>query len=51
MPGCKAYAPSDSGPLMTNKLAELFRNKRDSVANLETKLSSELKGYDQVFLW
>ena len=48
MPGCKAYAPSDSGPLMTNKLAELFRHERDSIANLETKLSSELKGYNQV---
>ena len=38
MPGCKAYAPSDSGPLMTNKLAELFRNKRTQLLTL--KLSS-----------
>ena len=49
MPGCKAYAPTDLGSLMTNKLAHLFRNERDSIANLESKLSSDLKGYDQVF--
>ena len=48
MPGCKAYAPTDSGPLMTNKLAHLFRRERDSVANLQYKLSSELKCYNQV---
>ena len=48
MPGCKAYAPTDLGPLMTNKLARLFRRERDSVANLQYKLSSELKCYNQV---
>jgi len=48
MPGCKAYAPTDLGPLMTNKLAHLLRHERDSVANLQSKLSSELKCYNQV---
>ena len=48
MPGCEAYARDDLGPLMTKELARLFRHERNSIANLVTKLSVELKDHNQL---
>ena len=48
MPGCEAYAHDDIGPLMTKELARLFCHERNSIANLVTKLSTELKDYNQL---
>ena len=43
MPGCIAYAPSDEGPLMTKKLAELFCTEKSSITDIVTKSLDELK--------
>ena len=43
MPGCNAYAPTDEGPLMTKKLAELFCTEKSSITDIVTKSLDALK--------
>ena len=44
-PGRDAYASAVVGPLMTEKLAFLFRSEKTSISDIVTKLSNELREF------
>ena len=45
MPGCEAYAPTHAGPLMTEKLAELFCTEKSSITDIAIRLPDELNRF------